>query len=35
VAARGLGRPLQRLSNGISENGSLATSPEIRIEGNS
>ena len=35
VAARGLARPLQRLSNGISENGSLATSPEIRIEGNS
>ncbi len=35
VAARGLGRPLQRLSNGISEGGSRVTSPEIRNEGNS
>ena len=35
AAARGLGRPLQRLSNGISEGGSLATSPEILNEGNS
>lgn len=35
VAARGLGRPLQRLSNGISQGGSPATSPEIRNEGNS
>lgn len=35
ATARGLGRPLQRLSNGISESGSLATPPEIRNEGNS
>lgn len=35
VATRGLGRPFQRLSNGISQGESQATSPEIRNEGNS
>ena len=35
VAARGLGRPFQRLSNGISQGESPMTSPEIRNEGNS
>jgi len=35
AAARGLGRPLQRLSNGISEGESPVTLPEIRHEGNS
>lgn len=35
VAARGLARPIQRLSNGISVNTSSTTSAEVRIEGNS
>jgi anti-sigma factor RsiW len=35
MTTRGLARPFQRLSNGISQGGSPATSPEIRNEGNS
>jgi len=35
VAARGLGRPLQQLSNGISQGASPVTLIEIRNEGNS
>ncbi len=35
VVANGLGRPFQRLSNGISEGASPVTFPETRHEGNS
>ncbi len=35
VAARGLARPFQRISNGISKGEPPATSPEVRNEGNS